>query len=177
MLKVRQIMHSAFCSSISSPRLPLSLKHVQHFSVCHPSGPIMESMAQMGWNENHSPTLFQYLLTSTSRRRAALSAAWIQIKMSTMNWPGRASFIWNSGVSERAMIIWRRYAGRWQESFKVSFWLPFVLSNLSNWPNCANLYSHHRLKLISWIKWVRKVRPVSALRSPDLKAPVCHNSN
>lgn len=32
-------------------------------SVRH-RGPITESMAQMGWNENHLPTLFQYLLTS-----------------------------------------------------------------------------------------------------------------
>lgn len=77
---------------------------------------IRESMAQMGWNENLLALLFQSLLTSTSRQRTALSPAWIQIKMSTMHWPGHASFIWNSRLSER--IIWQRYT---REDNKTAF--------------------------------------------------------
>lgn len=119
------------------------------------------------------------------RQRSALSAARLHIKMSTKHRRGHAEVLFQRAVW---FVFWEATiicTGGLQDGFQVCEVSMRQIklcnhSNLSKQPDLINYYLRQRLKLdLNQMrkKSSEKTRAASALRSPDLKAPVHRDSN
>lgn len=154
MLTVRQIMHRAFI--LFNINTTVTTEPETFTAFQRPSAIGVQSRNQWPkWAE--MKIIYQHCFNiywhPSPRHRSALSAARLQIKMSTKHRQGHAKVLFQRAVRFvwGATIIWRRCTGRLQDSFKVCevCMRQIKLSNhshLSNWPDLINHYLHQRLK-------------------------------